>query len=117
MLQVPNFNKVAQFWVYVIVLIFRVVYACYLIVSPGSILSRYQAVRLYMNLVLECVLKCFFVGGWVLPELQQICGVQFGSGTNPGGHVTFSFGATVIFCVDGPLECYATSTSHISGCV
>ncbi len=35
-----------------------------------------------MNLVLECVLKCFFVGGWVLPELQQICGVQFGSGTN-----------------------------------
>ncbi len=42
-----------------------------------------------MNLVLECVLKCFFVGGWVLPELQQICGVQFGSGTNPGGHVFF----------------------------
>ncbi len=41
----------------------------------------------------ECVLKCFFVGGWVLPELQQICGVQFGSGTNPGGHVTVSFGA------------------------
>ncbi len=40
-----------------------------------------------MNLVLECVLKCFFVGGWVLPELRQICGVQFGSGTNPGGHV------------------------------
>ncbi len=92
-------------------------YACYLIVSPGSILSRYQAVRLYMNLVLECVLKCFFVGGWVLPELQQICGVQFGSGANPGGHVTVSFGATVIFCVDGPLECYATPTSHISGCV
>ncbi len=70
-----------------------------------------------MNLVLECVLKCFFVGGWVLPELQQICGVQFGSGANPGGHVTVPFGATVIFCVDGPLECYATPTSHISGCV
>ncbi len=87
------------------------------IVSPGSILSRYQAVRLFMNLVFECVLKCFFVGGWVLPELQQICGVQFGSGTNPGGHVTVPFGATVIFCVDGPLECYATPTSHISGCV
>ncbi len=52
-----------------------------------------------MNLVLECVLKCFFVGGWVLPELQQICGVQFGSGANPGGHVTVSFGATVIFFV------------------
>ncbi len=68
------FNKVAQFWVYAIVLIFS-------------------------NFVLECVLKCFFVGGWVLPELQQICGVQFGSGTNPGGHVTFSFGATVIFFV------------------
>ncbi len=67
-----------------------------------------------MNLVLECVLKCFFVGGWVLPELQQICGVQFGSGANPGGHVTVSFGATVIFCVDGPLECYATPTSHIT---
>ncbi len=36
-------------------------------------LSRYQAVRLCMNLVFECVLTCFFVGGWVLPELQQIC--------------------------------------------
>ncbi len=38
--------------------------------------------------------EMFLVGGWVLPELQQICGVQFGSGTNPGGHVTVSFGAT-----------------------
>ncbi len=52
----------------------------------------------------------------MLPELQQICGVQFGSGTNPGGHVIVSFGATVIFCVDGPLK-YSTPTSHISGCV
>ncbi len=39
----------------------------------------------------------FLVGGWVLPELQQICGVQFGSGANPGGHVIVSFGATVIY--------------------
>ncbi len=31
--------------------------------------------------------EMFLVGGWMLPELQQICGVQFGSGTNPGGHV------------------------------
>ncbi len=111
------FNIVVQFWVYAIVLDFSCSVCMLPIVSPGSILSRYQAVRLCMNLVFECVLKCFFVGGWVLPELQQICGVQFGSGTNPGGHVTFSFGATVIFCVDGPLECYATPTSHISGCV
>ncbi len=99
------FNKVAQFWVYAIVLVFSCSVCMLPIVSPGSILSRYQAVRLCMNLVLKCVLKCFFVGGWVLPELQQICAVQFGSGTNPGGHVTVSFGATVIFCVDGPLEC------------
>ncbi len=91
------FNKVAQFWVYAIVLIFSCSVCMLPIVSPGSILSRYQAVRLCMNLVFECVLKCFFVGGWVLPELQQICGVQFGSGTNPGGHVTVFFGATVIF--------------------
>ncbi len=111
------FNIVVQFWVYAIVLDFSCSVCMLPIVSPGSILSRYQAVRLCMN-VFECVLKCFFVGGWVLPELQQICGVQFGSGTNPGGHVTVPFGATVIFfCVDGPLECYATPTSHISGCV
>ncbi len=70
-----------------------------------------------MNLVLECVLKCFFVGGWVLPELQQICGVQFGSGANPGGHVIVSFGATVIFCVDGPLEYFHTHLSHFRLCV
>ncbi len=93
------FNIVAQFWVYAIVLVFSCSVCMLPIVSPGSILSRYQVVRLCMNLVLECVLKCFFVGGWVLPELQQICGVQFGSGTNPGGHVTVSFGATVIFFV------------------
>ncbi len=56
-----------------------------------------------MNLVLECVLKCFFVGGWVLPELQQICGVQFGSGANPGGHVTVSFGCNCDFLCGWPL--------------
>ncbi len=110
------FNIVAQFWVYAIVFVFvwcvHVTYCVtwiYFKLIPGS-----EVVHEF--LVLECVLKCFFVGGWVLPELQQICGVQFGSGTNPGGHVTVSFGATVIFCVDGPLE-YSTPTSHISGCV
>ncbi len=88
------------------------------IVSPGSILSRYQVVRLCMNLVLECVLKCFFVGGWVLPELQQICGVQFGSGTNPGGHVTVSFGATVIFLCGWPLRVLRnTHLPHFRLCV
>ncbi len=62
--------------------------------------------------------EMFLVGGWVLPELQQICGVQFGSGTNPGGHVIVSFGATVIFCVDGTNTwSISTPTSHISGCV
>ncbi len=59
----------------------------------------------------------FLVGGWVLPELQQICGVQFGSGANPGGHVIVSFGATVIFCVDGPLEYFHTHLSHFRLCV
>ncbi len=58
------------------------------IVSPGSILSWYQAVRLCMNFGARVCPEMFLVGGWVLPELQQICGVQFGSGTNPGGHVT-----------------------------
>ncbi len=58
----------------------------------------------------------FLVGGWVLPELQQICGVQFGSGANPGGHVTVSFGATVIFVWMAPWS-ISTPTSHISGCV
>ncbi len=53
----------------------------------------------------------------MLPELQQICGVQFGSGTNPGGHVTVSFGATVIFCVDGPLEYFHTHLPHFRLCV
>ncbi len=52
----------------------------------------------------------------MLPELQQICGVQFGSGTNPGGHVTVSFGATVIFCVDGPLEYFHTHLPHFRLC-
>ncbi len=55
-----------------------------------------------MNFGARVCPEMFLVGGWVLPELQQICGVQFGFGTNPGGHVTVSFGATVIFCVDGP---------------
>ncbi len=49
----------------------------------------------------------------MLPELQQICGVQFGSGTNPGGHVTVSFGATVIFCVDGPFKVQGFFICHI----
>ncbi len=71
-----------------------------------------------MNLVLECVLKCFFVGEWVLPELQQICGVQFGSGTNPGGHVTVSFGATVIFLCGWPLGVLSnTHLPHFRLCV
>ncbi len=65
------FNIVAEFWVYAIVLVFSCSVCMLPIVSPGSILSWYQAVRLCMNLVLECVLKCFFVGGRVLPELQQ----------------------------------------------
>ncbi len=50
-----------------------------------------------MNLVLKCVLKCFFVGGGCYLNYNKFCGVQFGSGANPGGHVTVSFGATVIF--------------------
>ncbi len=50
--------------------------------------------------------EMFLVGGWVLPELQQICGVQFGSGTNPGGHVIVSFGVTVIFLCGWPLEVF-----------
>ncbi len=82
------------------------------IVSPGSILSWYQAVRLCMNFGARVCPEMFLVGGWVLPELQQICGVQFGSGTNPGGHVTVSFGVTVIFCVDGPLEYFHTHLPH-----
>ncbi len=61
--------------------------------------------------------EMFLVGGWVLPELQQICGVQFGSGTNPGGHVIVSFGVTVIFCVDGPLKYFHTHLSHFRLCV
>ncbi len=47
-----------------------------------------------MNFGARVCPEMFLVGGWVLPELQQICGVQFGSGTNPGGHVTVSFVAT-----------------------
>ncbi len=117
MLQVPNFNIVVQFWVYAIVLDFSCSVCMLPIVSPGSILSRYQAVRLCMN-VFECVLKCFFVGGWVLPELQQICGVQFGSGTNPGGHVTVPFGATVFFLCGWPLRVSRnTHLSHFRLCV
>ncbi len=112
------FNIVVQFWVYAIVLVFSCSVCMLPIVSPGSILSRYQAVRLCMNLVFECVLKCFFVGGWVLPELQQIFGVQFGSGTNPGGHVTVSFGATVIFLCGWPLRVLRnTHLSHFRLCV
>ncbi len=57
-----------------------------------------------------------FLCRWVLPELQQICGVQFGSGTNPGGHVTVSFGATDFFVWMAPWS-ISTPTSHISGCV
>ncbi len=112
------FNIVVQFWVYAIVLDFSCSVCMLPIVSPGSILSRYQAVRLCMNLVFECVLKCFFVGGWVLPELQQICGVQFGSGTNPGGHVTVPFGVTVIFLCGWPLRVLRnTHLSHFRLCV
>ncbi len=70
-----------------------------------------------MNFGARVCPEMFLVGGWVLPELQQICGVQFGSGTNPGGHVTVSFGATVIFCVDGPLEYFHTHLPHFRLCV
>ncbi len=71
-----------------------------------------------MNFGARVCPEMFLVGGWVLPELQQICGVQFGSGTNPGGHVTVSFGATVIFFfVWMALWSISTPTSHISGCV
>ncbi len=70
-----------------------------------------------MNFGARVCPEMFLVGEWVLPELQQICGVQFGSGTNPGGHVTVSFGVTVIFCVDGPLEFFHTHLPHFRLCV
>ncbi len=70
-----------------------------------------------MNFGARVCPEMFLVGGWVLPELQQICGVQFGSGTNPGGHLTVSFGATVIFCVDSPLEYFHTHLPHFRLCV
>ncbi len=57
------------------------------------------------------------VGGCVLPELQQIFGEQSGSGTNPGGHVTISFGTIVISGVEGPLEYFHTHLPHFRLCV
>ncbi len=42
----------------------------------------------------------------MLPELQQICGVQFGSGTNPGGHVRALYGDDV----EGLRDCGTRTT-------
>lgn len=52
------------------------------------------------------------VGGCVLPELQQFLGDQSGSGDNPGGHVTISFGTIVMSGVEGPLEYFHTHLPH-----
>ncbi len=58
------FNIVVQFWVYAIVLDFSCSVCMLPIVSPGSILSRYQAVRLCMNGVRVCpeMFLCRWVG-------------------------------------------------------
>ncbi len=98
------YNIVAQFWVYAIVFVF--VWCVHVTYCVTWIYFKLIPVsEVVHEFVARVCPEMFLVGGWVLPELQQICGVQFGSGTNPGGHVTVSFGATVIFCVDGPLEC------------
>lgn len=54
-------------------------------------------------------------GRWVEPVLQQISVAQFGSGANPGGHVTISLYVIGVY-VDGPLIYFHTHLPHPRVC-
>lgn len=58
----------------------------------------------------------FLSGRWVEPVLQHIFVAQFGSGANPGGHVTISLYVTGMYDVDGPLIYFHTHLPHPKVC-
>lgn len=63
------------------------------------------------SMCVSCMCVLFWVGKWVDPSLQHILVSQFGSGTNPGGHVTnWSIG----MCgVNGHFEYFHTHRPHL----